>query len=69
MISHPDTDTSSFFPKQADPGYLVKAQAIREQEGREPVVVLNGLGGAGLKFRLRGAQPSHYYCRTWYARW
>lgn len=65
-ISHSHTQ---ILPPQADPAYLAKAQAIRDKEGRDPVVVLNGLGGAGLKFRLRGAQPAHFYCRTWYARW
>lgn len=69
MRTHSGTDTSTEPNNLPDPEYLAKAQALREQEGREPVVVLNGLGGAGLKFRLRGAQPTHPYCRTWYARW
>jgi len=56
-------------PAEDDPVYLSRAKAIREAPGRDPVIVLNGLGGAGLQFRLRGAKPTHYYCRTWYARW
>ena len=56
-------------PPETDPVYLARAQAIREAPYKDPVVVLNGLGGAGLKFKLRGARPTHYYCRTWYARW
>lgn len=56
-------------PPETDPLYLSRAQAVRESPGRDPVVVLNGLGGAGLKFRLRGAKPTRSYCRSWYARW
>lgn len=56
-------------PPETLPDYLAKAKASRSAPGRFPVVVLNGLGGAGLKFRLRGAKPSRWYCRNWYARY
>ena len=56
-------------PDEDDPIYLSRANSIREAPGRDPVIVLNGLGGAGLQFRLRGAKPTHYYCRTWFARY
>ena len=55
-------------PPESDPLYISRAKTIREAAGRDPVIVLNGLGGAGLQFRLRGAKPSYSYCRTWYLR-
>lgn len=52
-----------------DPYYNDQAAMLRNSPGRDPVVVLNGLGGAQLKFRLRGAHSEHPYCRSWYATW